>query len=1007
MKLPLLHALRGSFGGKVLAAMLGTVGFLLLATLLVLRSETAGQVELTQARVHDQSRQVFNELEAFTRRQLARLGSGFTGSVRARVLVQEAIQAEDLEFFQNETLYLLELLQADSSLAVFTDADARPILTIVDGEAAQDPDPADVAPLAGQLLEEGAQELLAYRRLGDRLFTVQVFYLELARRPIGTVTFGLPITDDDADRFGTSVGGEVCFVVDSRCLAGTERARNELASALVGMAEASTDATVTHDGERWAVISEDLVPDRPADGTRVMAVALEPVLAPFDRIFRALAVSGTAALLLALLVSLVLARGLTRPVRELEVATGRVARGDYNTRVEPRTHDELGRLAESFNEMTQGLQLKEQYRGVLDKVVSRDVAEELLKGDVVLGGENREVTVVFADVEGFTTLTEGMEPQRVIGLLNEIMARLGAAVEEEGGVVDKYVGDELMAVWGAPVAADDDPVRAVRAAVRIQEAMRELNANRTARGEEPIHLNIGVNTGVAVAGNMGSPSRLNYTVLGDAVNLAARICQAARGGQTLISAGTYQRVQTTVAVTPAGSRSFKGFSEEVELYELHAAEDEDEASQRAHKAGINRAFLCLLLAAGLLGGNAGTAAAQAEGGLPTLRGLGLSYISPSGFLQLDLSGRMDVEGYMPQSVPPWMIPETEPFLAGRARLFLDIFAGDHLYGLVELRADRSEEPAAVDLEARLDQAFLRLAFSRGLPVQLQLGKFASPFAGYPQRHHSEADPFIRPPIMYDYRTMICPGIAPMDTDAFVAWKDDPVRFRPTGAPAIWGAPYQWGAMLLGGFGKTALRVAAMNSAPSSEPDQWTWDAARFEHPSIVANLAYQASPELRLEGSYNRGPYLRPDIINALDQGWAYTDYLQEIWGLEAVFMKGRGVLRGEAFADRWDVPNVPDNVWDLSYYVEGELTLAPGLFGAARIGQMIFNHLDSATAAGGAYGPTDESRWDYNITRLQLGAGYRFLPNAELRAEYMLSRTGGPADPDDNLLSVQLWWQY
>ncbi|NIQ52804.1 MAG: HAMP domain-containing protein, partial [Gammaproteobacteria bacterium] len=103
-------------------------------------------------------------------------------------------------------------------------------------------------------------------------------------------------------------------------------------------------------------------------------------------------------------------------VHRLVTATGRVARGDYSARVDVDSRDELGDLARSFNAMTQGLQLKEQYRGVLDKVVSRDVAEELLKGDVVLGGETREVTVVFADIEGFTTLTEGMEPQGVIGL---------------------------------------------------------------------------------------------------------------------------------------------------------------------------------------------------------------------------------------------------------------------------------------------------------------------------------------------------------------------------------------------------------------------------------------------------------------------------------------------------------------------------------------------------------------------------------------------------------------
>lgn len=1012
MKVPAFLDIRGSFGAKVLAAMLGTVGLLLLATLVAVRVETARQVGLVQERVHVQSREVFNQLEALTRQQLARLGSAFVSSVRARVLVDEAIRDRDLDYISGQANYQLELLQAPSSLAVFTDADAQPVLTIVDGQTTDDPDPANVGPLAAQLLGEGAQELLAYRRLGNRLFTVQVFYLELARRPIGTVTFGIPLTDEDAARFGRSVGGEVCFVVDGQCLAGTERARGALSSALVGMARERTDAVVNYGGERWVVISEDLVPDRPGDGVRVMAAALGPVLAPFDRISRALLLSGIGALLVALFVSLFLARGLTRPVLELEEATGRVAQGDYEAHVEPRSHDELGRLAASFNEMTHGLLLKEQYRGVLDKVVSRDVAEELLKGDVVLGGENRQVTVLFADLEGFTTLTDGMEPQRVIGLLNECMERLGTAVEEAGGVVDKYVGDEVMAIFGAPVAAPDDAVRGVRAAVRMQQAMQALNDERQARGEEPVHLNIGINTGVAVAGNMGSPSRLNYTVLGDTVNLAARICQTAHSGQTLISANTFERVRQVVRAGSLGGHRFKGFSNEVELYQVEGMR-EMEARQRAGTGGNHGGVMALILTMGmLLAGTGGASAQRGRGGLPTLRDLGLSYISPAGTFQVDLSGRLDLEGYLPQQEPAWIIPDTDPFVAGRARVFMDIFAGDHIYGLVELRADRGEEPRAGPVDARIDQAFVRLSVSQHVPVQLQVGKFASPFAGYPQRHHTPSDPFIRPPVMYDYRTMICAPIAPVDPDAFVSWKDDPADvFRPKGAPPIWGAPYQWGAMVLGGSGSLSYRLGLMNSAPSSEPRDWEWDADRFRKgPSIVANVGYQLSPGLRLEGSYDRGAYLEPDFSGTLDPGRSWFDYIQEIWGAEAIYRRGRATLRGEAFFDRWVVPNTVNDAWDYSYYLEGQMTVAPGAFLAARFGQIYFGRIPAADGTGTSpYGyAINGNHWDYDISRLQLGGGYRLLPNVEARAEYMISYTRRPGgDPPDNLASVQLWWQY
>ena len=136
--------------------------------------------------------------------------------------------------------------------------------------------------------------------------------------------------------------------------------------------------------------------------------------------------------------------------------------------VNVKSRDELGKLAGSFNHMVHDLSLKERYRSLLDKVVSADIAEEMLKGDIVLGGENRRVTTLFADIRGFTPLTEGMEPQEVILMLNEYMDRAASAVEEHGGVVDKYVGDEIMAIFGAPVSQEEDALNAVRAALELE-----------------------------------------------------------------------------------------------------------------------------------------------------------------------------------------------------------------------------------------------------------------------------------------------------------------------------------------------------------------------------------------------------------------------------------------------------------------------------------------------------------------------------------------------------------
>ena len=285
-----------------------------------------------------------------------------------------------------------------------------------------------------------------------------------------------------------------------------------------------------------------------------------------------LLLTGLATLLLAVLLSSALGRRLTRPVKSLVEATGRVATGDLNAEVPVRGQDELGSLASAFNEMTLGLRLKERYRGVLDKVVSREVADELVRGEVVLGGENRLATMLFADVHGFTTLTEGMEPQRVIGLINECMEILSAAVDTEGGVVDKYVGDELMAVFGAPVSRPDDALRALQAALLMQEGMAELNRRRD---EAPLGLGIGINTGTVVAGNMGSPERLNYTVLGDAVNLAARLCSGAGRSEIVITSATLEAAERggiNLVCKTLGEKTFKGFSSDIEVYLLEGIE---------------------------------------------------------------------------------------------------------------------------------------------------------------------------------------------------------------------------------------------------------------------------------------------------------------------------------------------------------------------------------------------------------------------------------------------------
>jgi class 3 adenylate cyclase len=425
-------------------------------------------------------------------------------------------------------------------------------------------------------------EATAYRLVDDRMYNVSSLYIDLEGRPIGTISFGLPIAEADVQRIGSIGGFEACFHVEGSCVVRTAAVDEALASLMSEAAGPRGAFRARAAGHEWSIRSEPLTPDDPSQGQRIVAVPLDAVLAPFDRIRRALLLGGGGALVLSALLGAALSRSLTRPVRALVAATGRVAEGDYGAEVQVASHDEMGTLADAFNDMTRGLLLRERYRSVLNKVVSQDVANELMKGDVELGGENRLVSILFADIRGFTTHTEGMEPQQVIGLLNECMEHLSRAVDVEGGVVDKFIGDELMAVFGAPVAQDDHARRAVAAALRMRDGMSAFNEARRARGEEPLGVGVGINSGVAVAGNMGSSNRLNYTVVGDAVNLASRLVGQAEAGQILVSGATRRLAGAGLSAPPLGGRALKGFSTEVTIYQVESLGDA--ASEDAPRA---------------------------------------------------------------------------------------------------------------------------------------------------------------------------------------------------------------------------------------------------------------------------------------------------------------------------------------------------------------------------------------------------------------------------------------
>lgn len=231
--------------------------------------------------------------------------------------------------------------------------------------------------------------------------------------------------------------------------------------------------------------------------------------------------------LLVIAVSLVLvvllAQSITKPILDVVARVQRLEAGDYGQEVKAKGSDEIAELANSINTMASGLAEKEKVRDLLGKVVSHEIAEELLSKSIELGGEEKVVTVLFADIKGFTSLCENTPPNEVLTLLNNYLSSITEVIEDNRGVVDKYTGDSVMALFGAPISRSNDASNAVATTLAIQQAMRRLNENNKAMGLAAIEAGIGVHTGLVVAGNLGSQNRLNYTVVGDSVNLSARL----------------------------------------------------------------------------------------------------------------------------------------------------------------------------------------------------------------------------------------------------------------------------------------------------------------------------------------------------------------------------------------------------------------------------------------------------------------------------------------------------
>lgn len=259
-----------------------------------------------------------------------------------------------------------------------------------------------------------------------------------------------------------------------------------------------------------------------------------------------------------------------RPLNELSQLAERVEQGDFTTPAQVTGIDDFGRLAGSLNRMVHGLQERDRVKELFGRYVTTQVSQEILSGDINLGGESRRVTILFSDIRDFTTMSEQMPPDQVVRFLNDYFSEMVEAVFEQEGVLDKFLGDGMMAVFGSLGDLTDHPRRAVLAALRMKALLSKINGERGVAGKPPIAIGIGIHTDEVIVGNIGSRKRLEYTVIGDGVNTTSRIQGLNKefGTTILITETTYAEVKDQFECRPMPETQLKGKTRPLRFYEV-------------------------------------------------------------------------------------------------------------------------------------------------------------------------------------------------------------------------------------------------------------------------------------------------------------------------------------------------------------------------------------------------------------------------------------------------------
>jgi adenylate cyclase len=325
-------------------------------------------------------------------------------------------------------------------------------------------------------------------------------------------------------------------------------------------------------GKKWLWIARPM--RSPATGTPPPwalvvqmdeAKAVAPIDALRDQVLLAIAIVSVAGIFMGRRVGFSIAR----PIEKLAAFVKKVQGGDFTGSVE-EGKDEVGHLGAALNQMTRGLQERDRVKELFGRYVATQVSDKIVKGDVSLGGESRHVTILFSDIRGFTSMSEEMPPAQVVSFLNDYFSEMVEAVFEQGGVLDKFMGDGLMAVFGSMSDMPDHPRRAVLTALRMKSLLGKINGNRAMHGDPPISIGIGVHTADVIVGNIGSRRRLEYTVIGDGVNTCSRVQALNKefGTTILITESTWEVVRDQFECRAMPDKELRGKARAMKFFEV-------------------------------------------------------------------------------------------------------------------------------------------------------------------------------------------------------------------------------------------------------------------------------------------------------------------------------------------------------------------------------------------------------------------------------------------------------